>query len=332
MIRFLPFIIGLAIVAPLPLFVSNQYHLHTIIMVLLYAYLATSWNIVGGFAGQLSFGHAAFMAIGGYTSTILSAQMGISPWIGMIIGGLLAAGVAVLIGLPTFRLRGAYYAIATIAFSTGLMIILQTVKDIGPIHIGGSEGLSVPLLTDATFFDYQFLSKVPYYYIILAFSAMILFVSWSIERSKLGFYLTAIREDEDAAKALGINVPRSKLLAAGISAFFTAIGGTFYIQLLRYLEPHHVAGPEFSNQMVFLAIVGGIGTVFGPFVGGVILTTVAEVTRVMFTDLPSGTHLVIYGAAVVLVVLYYPKGILAPILNAFIWMGHKVRKPKERKE
>src|SRR6185437_9095958 len=136
-------------------------------------------------------------------------------------GGLIAAFIAVLIGLPTFRLRGAYYAISTIAFATGLMVILSTVKKIGPVQFGGAEGLSITLLSDATFFDFQFLSKIPYYYIILVFSAIILFVSWYIDRSKLGFYLTAIREDEDAAKALGINVIRSKLIAAGLSAFFT---------------------------------------------------------------------------------------------------------------
>jgi branched-chain amino acid transport system permease protein len=298
----------------LPFFIDNPYLLHSCIMVLLYAYLTTSWNIVGGFAGQLSFGHSAFMAIGGYVSTLLFIYLELTPWLGMIAGGLTAALVAVLIGIPTFRLRGAYYAIATVAFSAGLSVILQTVKEVGPVHLGAAEGLAVPMKTDASFFDFQFLSKVPYYYIILIFTSVILFVSWYIERSKLGYYLTAIREDEEAAKALGINVRRTKLTAAGISAFFTAIGGTFFAQLIRYLEPHHIAGPDFSMQMVFLAIVGGIGTVFGPFVGAIILSTVAEITRVSFgADLPPGTHLVIYGVAVMLVMLFSPKGILEPL-------------------
>jgi branched-chain amino acid transport system permease protein len=315
--RYIPLSLLLLVALFMPMFISNQYHLHTVIMILLYAYLATSWNIVGGFAGQLSLGHAAFMAIGGYTSTILFSQMGISPWIGMIVGGLIAAFIAVLIGLPTFRLKGAYYAISTIAFATGLMLILSTVKNIGPIKIGGAEGLSITLLSETTFFDFQFLSKVPYYYIILVFCAVILFVSWYVERSKLGFYLTAIREDEEAAKALGINVIKSKLIAAGLSAFFTALGGSFYAQLFRYLEPHHIAGMDFSIQMVFLAIVGGIGTVYGPFVGGILLTAVAEFTRVNFTDLPPGTHLVIYGVAVLLVILYFPKGIITPLQDLY---------------
>lgn len=312
-----PLIVFLILAAVLPLFVTNTYYLNTLILILLYSYLASCWNIVGGFAGQLSFGHSAFLAIGAYTSTILFSQFGISPWIGMILGGVIAGFIAVLIGIPTSRLRGAYYAIATIAFSSGLMIILLTVKNIGPINIGGAEGLNVTFLREATFLDFQFMSKVPYYYIILAFSILILFISWLIDRSKLGFYLTALREDEEAAKALGINVAKTKLMAAGISGFFTAIGGTFYAQYFRYLEPHFLAGPDFSNQMVFLAIVGGIATVYGPFVGGIILTTIAEVTRVTFTDLPSGTHLVIYGAIVLFVILFFPKGITAPIQEKY---------------
>lgn len=315
--KYIPLIVFSVLALIVPVFVTESYHLNTIITILLYAYLATTWNIVGGFAGQLSFGHSAFLAIGAYASTILFSQYGVSPWIGMIVGGLLAALIAVLIGIPTFRLRGAYYAIATIAFATGLMYILTTVKNIGPINLGGAEGLSVTFKTDAGFFDFQFLDKVPYYYILIIFAAIALFASWFIERSKLGFYLTAIREDEDAARALGINVTKTKLTAAGISAFLTAMGGTFYAQYFRYLEPHYLAGPDFSNQMVFLAIVGGIGTVFGPFVGGLILTAIAEYVRVTFVDLPPGTHLVIYGVAVLLVILYFPKGILEPIKALF---------------
>lgn len=315
--KYIPLVLITLVALLLPLFVTNSYHLNTIVTILLYAYLATAWNIVGGFAGQLSLGHAAFLAIGAYTSTILFSQYGVSPWLGMIVGGILAACIAILIGIPTFRLKGAYYAIATIAFATGLMHILTTVKSIGPVQLGAAEGLSVGMKMDATFFDFQFISKVPYYYILIAFSVLALVVSWYIDRSKLGFYLTAIREDEEAARALGINVSKIKLTAAGISAFLTAMGGTFYAQYFRYLEPHFIAGSEFSTQMVFLAIVGGIGTVFGPFVGGILLTALAEFVRVSFVDLPPGTHLVIYGMAVLLVILYFPKGILEPILRLF---------------
>lgn len=313
--RYLPLVLLSVLFLVLPAFITDDYILLSCIYILFYAYLATSWNIVGGFAGQLSFGHAAFMAVGGYISTLLFVHLGLTPWVGMIVGGLVAAAVAVIIGIPTFRLRGAYYAIATIAFSAGLLTILKSIKHIGTIDLGASEGLILPLKTDGTFLDFQFVSKVPYYYIILVFLAAILLVSWLIERSKLGFYLTALREDEEAAKALGINTARVKLYAAGISGFFTAIGGTFFGQLIGYLQPDTVAGPEMSAQMVFLAIVGGIGTVFVPFVGAILLTAVGEITRVTFGDTIPGLHLVIYGVIVALVILYCPKGILEPIQN-----------------
>jgi branched-chain amino acid transport system permease protein len=308
-----------AVMLLLPLFIDNPYILHSFIMILFYAYLATSWNIVGGIAGQLSLGHSAFLAVGGYVSTLLYIHLGLTPWLGMLAGGISAAFVAMLIGIPSFRLKGAYYAIATIAFAEGLSVILETVKEIGPIELGAAEGIMVPLKTDATFLDFQFMSKTTYYYIIMAFLAVVIFVTWYIERSKLGFYLTALREDEEAAKALGINTQRVKLIAAGISAFFTAIGGTFFAQLIRYLEPATIAGFDLSAQMVFLSIVGGLGTVFGPFVGAVLLTSIGEITRINFGDTIPGLHLVLYGTAVVLVMLYCPKGILEPLKKLFKW-------------
>ncbi|MED4602097.1 branched-chain amino acid ABC transporter permease [Paenibacillus validus] len=314
--KFLPIIIvGLIFAAVPPLLGNDEYLLKSCVFILLNAYLATSWNIVGGYAGQLSFGHAAFMAIGGYVSTLLFMNTGLSPWIGMLIGGIVVAIISVLIGIPTFRFKGAYFAIATVAFSGGLLTILKSVPKIGPIELGSSEGLIIPLVTDGGIASFQFLSSVPYYYIILAFTAIVLFVSWYIERSKLGFYLTAIREDEEAAKALGINTARVKLYAAAISGFFTAIGGTFFGQLMGILQPDTVAGAEMSAHMVFNAIVGGIGTVFGPFIGAILLGTVGEVSRVYLGDGIPGLHLVIYGIIVTIVIVFWPKGIVEPLQN-----------------
>jgi branched-chain amino acid transport system permease protein len=316
--RFLPVIIVGLLLAVVPQLLGNDdYLLKSCVFILLNAYLATSWNIVGGFAGQLSFGHAAFMALGGYISTLLFMNLGLSPWIGMLIGGVVVAGISVLIGIPTFRFKGAYFAIATVAFSGGLLTILKSVPKIGPIELGSSEGLIIPLNTDGGFASFQFISSVPYYYIILIFTAIVLFVSWFIERSKLGFYLTAIREDEEAAKALGISTSRVKLYAAAISGFFTAIGGTFFGQLMGILQPDTVAGAEMSAQMVFNTIVGGIGTVFGPFVGAILLGVVGEVSRVYLGDSIPGLHLIIYGIVVTLVILFSPKGIVGPLQNFF---------------
>lgn len=318
--KYIPILILALIALSIPAYITNQFLLHSVVMILLYAYLSTSWNIVGGFAGQLSLGHSAFMAIGGYTSTLLGLHFGLSPWIGMIAGAFAAALVAVLIGIPSFRLRGAYYALATIAFAEALSMLLQTVKEVGPVDLGGAEGLRVLTIQDPGLWDFQFLSKVPYYYIILAFLAVALFVSWYVDRSKLGYYLTAIREDEDAAKALGIDTAKTKLVAAGLSAFLTAIGGTFFVQLIRYVEPSTIAGVDLSVQMVFLAVVGGLGTVFGPLVGSIVLTTLGTVTQVYLGSSNAGLHLIIYGLAVVCVVLFMPagQGIIHPILR---WLG-----------
>lgn len=315
--KYIPLGMLALVVLSIPLVIDNQYILHSIVMILLYAYLSTSWNIVGGFAGQLSLGHASFMAIGGYASTLLAIHFGLTPWIGMLVGGCIAAFVAVLVGIPSFRLKGAYYSLATVAFAEGLSMILQTVNRVGSIELGGAEGLRVASIPDAGLLDFQSLSKVPYYYIILTFLTVVVFVSWYIDRSKLGYYLTALKEDEDAAKALGINTQRVKLFAAGLSAFFTALGGTFFAQFIRYVEPATIAGIDLSTQMVFLAVVGGLGTVFGPLVGSIVLTTLATITQIYFSGSSSGLHLIIYGLAVISVVLFLPPGhgIIHPIMD-----------------
>jgi branched-chain amino acid transport system permease protein len=315
--KYIPLLFLVLIAVFIPAVIESQFVLHSIVMILLYAYLSTSWNIVGGFAGQLSLGHSSFMAIGGYASTLLALHLGISPWLGMIVGAFAAAFLAVMIGIPSFRLKGAYYSLATIAFAEALAMLLQTVKEIGHIELGGAEGLRVPMIPDAGLWDFQFMSKTPYYYIILSFLIVVLFVCWYIDRSKLGYYLTAIKEDEDAAKALGINTQRTKLIAAGLSAFFTAIGGSFFVQLIRYCEPATIAGIDLSVQMVFLAVVGGLGTVFGPLIGSIILTTLATLTQIYLGNSSFGLHLIIYGLAVVSVILFMPpgQGIIHPILR-----------------
>jgi branched-chain amino acid transport system permease protein len=298
-----------------PLVVTNPYFLHVVIMVLFYAYCASSWNIIGGFAGQLSLGHSAFLAIGAYTTALLFINLQISPWISMFIGGAIAAAVSVIIGIPAFRLRGAYYAISTIAFAEGLKVILETVKKVGTWNLGAAEGLMVPLVGNSVV-AFQFNSKVPYYFIILIMLITVISATIWIERSKLGYYLSAIKEDEEAAAALGINTRRVKLIAAGLSAFFTAMGGAFFLQLIRYLEPATVAGFNLSGQMVFFSIIGGLGTVFGPLFGSIALTLFGEITRIYLAS-TSGIHLLIYGAAVVLVIIFMPVGIFEPIKQLF---------------
>jgi len=298
----------LIVLAGLPLFVTNPYNLHIMAIILFWAFLASAWNIVGGFAGQLSLGHGVYVATGAYVSSLLFANYGISPWFGMVIGGLVAALMGFIVGYPTLRLKGAYYALATVGFAEGFRVILINTEKIGQWQTGGAQGFLVPLLGNAPKYM-QFMSKAPYYYIALTLLIIVIGVSIWIDRSKFGYYLTALREDEDAALALGINTARTKLIAATLSAFFTGVGGVYYAQLIRYLEPNAVSGAMMSNQIVFLAIVGGKGTVLGPMIGGIFLTIIGEGTRILFGQL-MGLHLFLYGIIVVLFVIFKPRGII----------------------
>lgn len=293
----------------IPQFVTKPYYLHVITMCLLWAYLAASWNIFTGFAGPLSLGHGIYTAIGAYVTIILFNEFNISPWIGMFVGAGGAVLMSLLIGFPTFKLRGAYYALSTVAIGSGVVVLIENTSTIGNLTVGGAEGLTVKLMGNAPLY-FQFMSKVPYYYIALMMVIIIILVSYWLKNSRLGYYLSALKEDEDAAAALGINVRVAKLKAVAISAFFTAIGGVFYAMLIRYLEPVAIAGPLMSNQMVFLAIVGGSGTVFGPIIGGITLSAISELVRFYLGSLAQGLHLFIYGLIVVIMIMFKPQGLI----------------------
>lgn len=304
-------LIGLVVILLLvPMMVTRPYFLHVIIMCLLWAYLASSWNIIGGFAGQLSLGHGIYTATGAYVTMMLFNTFGISPWLGLFVGGAAAVLISVLIGFPTFGLRGAYYALATVAISEGIVVIINSTHELGPFSVGGAEGLIVKMVGDSAA-ALQFSSKIPYYYLILFMLFLVIAVSYWIKTSKLGYCLIALKEDEDAAAAMGINVRNNKLIAAMISAFMTALGGVFYAVLIRYLEPNAIAGGSMSTQMVFLSIVGGSGTILGPVIGGILLSLISEVIRFYLGGQLMGLHLFIYGVIVLLVIMYQPRGIVA---------------------
>lgn len=293
----------------LPMAVTNPYYLHVIIMCILWAYLASCWNIIGGFAGQLSLGHGIYTAVGAYVTIILFNTFGLSPWLGLFVGGGAAVLLSLIIGYPTFGLRGAYYALATVAISEGIVVLITNTGNIGHFVVGGAEGLIVKMVGNSAT-AMQFDSKVPYYYIVLFMLFMIMFVAKWLKDSKLGYYLVALREDEDAAAAIGIDVRRNKLIAGAISAFFTALGGVFYAVLIRYLEPNAIAGAGMSTQMVFLTIVGGAGTVLGPVVGGILLSLASEIIRFYLGGQLMGLHLFIYGMIVLLMIIFQPKGLM----------------------
>lgn len=314
-LRFVQLLFGgvLALLAA-ALVLRDRYLTHVATLVLLYAYLSLSWDIIGGLAGQLSLGHVAYFGLGSYTSVLLFIYSGLSPWIGMVVGGIIAVLFAVLIGYPTLRLRGAYFALSTIALSEVLRIIVSGTEQVGEYRIGGAQGINVPLLGQAPWL-FQFSSKSTYFWIMVAFVAIALVVHIRIERSRLGYWLMAIREDQDAASALGINVHITKLLALCVSAFLTALGGAFYAQWMLYIEPDRVLSGDFSIELVVLALIGGKGRASGPILGAFLLVPLAEMLRSALGGGVQGAHLLVYGALVVLVVLLIPSGLIGPLQN-----------------
>jgi branched-chain amino acid transport system permease protein len=314
----------------LPLWMSSPTYLQVMILLFFYAYLTTSWNLVGGFAGVLPLGHSAYVGIGAYTSTVLFMHFGLSPWIGMFAGGILASIVGTIIGIPTLKLRGAYFALSTMAFGEGVRVLIENTHKIGPFVINGPRGICIPLQN--SFVNFQFMSKVPYYYIILIMLCIVLFITWYISRIRIGYYLAGGGEEPEAAESLGVNVAKYKVIAMALSCFLTGLAGTFYAQLMLYFYPKQILGLDFSFEIAFIALIGGRGTIAGPVLGALILRPVSEFTRMYLSSVLPGLHLVIYGLVLILVMLYVPYGLQEPAKKFYNWALEKVTGTEKEKE
>lgn len=311
-----------------PFMVTNEYILQVAIKLLLFAYLGSGWNIISGFGGQLSLGHAAYVGIGAYISTLLFIYLNISPWIGMIIGGIISTAFGIIVGYPCFKLRGSYYALATIAYGELVRIFIQNTNKIGSIDLKGAQGILVPMKGN-TLWYYQFTSKAPYYYIILIMTLLIVFLCQFIKMSKFGFYLAAIGDNQEAAESLGVNSAKMKLIAAGISSFVMALGGTFYAQLLLYISPQSLLIDTFSTEVALVGIVGG-AQVMGPVIGSLLLTPLSEATRILLGGRFIGVHLVVYGVILMMVITYAPLGIWPFLHNLYHRTLGRLGDPKYR--
>jgi branched-chain amino acid transport system permease protein len=296
----------------------SSYLLHIVIIGLWLAYLASAWNLVGGFAGQHSLGHALFVGIGAYASTLLFIHLGLSPWLGSLAGALAAGLVAWLIGFLSFRygIKGPYFFLATIAFAEVGKILVSNIA-----VLGGASGLAVPMRGQAPVL-FQFDSKYPYLAVMGLLLAAVLALSARIRRSGFGLALLALRENEAAARASGVAAERSKITALVLSAMLCALGGSFYAQYTLFVEPQSMFGMGLSLEIVLFAIVGGIGTVFGPAIGALALYAVAEVTRHLVSLGQSGNfHLIVYALILVVVVMFFPEGL------AGAWRRRRSRGP-----
>jgi branched-chain amino acid transport system permease protein len=290
--------------------VSNRYAVDIMIRTFLWAGLALAWNIAGGYAGLISFGHAAFFGIGAYTSTILLLNYGVPPWFGMFAGALIAGCAGALLTMVCARLRGPFFILSTLAAGEVVRIAALNWRTL----TGGPEGLEIPPVPSVV--DMVFKSQWPYATIVIAYMLAMFALSVWIEQTRYGYYLFATRDDEDGASAIGINPRHTRTAAMAVSAATTAIGGTLFAQYFLYLDPTHVISPDISFQFALICAVGGLGTASGPVFGALIIVPLSELLRGLLSQSTSGLHLVIYGIIVIIVILYFPSGISGAISRA----------------
>lgn len=297
----------------LPLLGVSAYFMHILIQVLIWAFIYTSWALMGRL-GLVSLGHGAFMGIGAYTVVLLWNFFGITPWIGIPVGVVLAVLLALVVGYPCFRFRivGHYFALVTLALGEVVRLTIIALRD----HTGGSLGLTPNRYGDGTsLYALQFAEKEYFYFLALFVWLAGLGVWVLVERSMLRYALIAVGEDEDAAASLGIRVTLQKLRITALSAALTALGGGIYVQYQAYVNPNTVSGVVVSLQIVFAAIAGGMFTALGPTVGALFTITLAEILRISFGAQIIGLDISIYGVLLILFIIFLPKGILGSALE-----------------
>ncbi len=296
-------VLFVALVASIPLMTDSGVTLNFVMMALYAALLSQAWNILGGFGGQFSFGHALFFGTGAYLQAMAQIHGGVNPWLALAVAVSGGAGAGVMVGALSFRygLKGSYFALVTMAFAEVFRILALSVP-----FTGAGVGLMLPL--QESFANMQFASRKGYVYLILAFVTIALLVTWGLKHSRFGAYLQAVRDNEDSARAVGVSPFRVKLAAIALSGGLMAAGGAFYVQVFQYIDPGIAFGPGTSVEALVAAIVGGIGTLWGPLLGALVLHVLSDITRNMFGQLP-GINMVIYGVVLVTIVMFLPRGI-----------------------
>ena len=296
----------LVLAAALPWLVTDVYTENLLILILLYAGLSQAWNVLGGYCGQISLGHALYFGLGGYTSTMLLLSCGLPPVVGMVVGGLVGSLGALLVGWPCFRLSGHYYAVATVVVGEiGYLLFINW------DFVGGASGLTVPIAGRSWLYMQFGTSKLPWIYITLAFAALAWTVAYLVEGSRWGYSWRAVKDDVTAARSLAVRVFPSKMAAAAISGFLTGMGGAIYAQYVGYIDPDSILAGSFSILIALPAVLGGVGTLWGPLLGSAVLIPVSELSRSYLGSSGSGVDLMIYGGLIVAVSLARPAGLVS---------------------
>jgi branched-chain amino acid transport system permease protein len=300
---------AIALLGIVPLVISSNVVLNFLVLVFLVALVGQGWNLLGGYGGQYSFGHSAFFGTGAYVTAVLQVRYGVNAWLGLCIGIAAGALVGAAIGALSFRsgLKGSYFALATLAFAE----VLRIAASVAPVT---GAGVGTLIALDLRPEALQFQGRAPFYWIALGFVGASLLLVQAIEDSRFGTYLIAVRENEDAAEALGVNTTAVKLQAMTISAAMTAAGGCFYAQYFLFIDADIAYGPWISIEALLAPMIGGIGTVFGPLLGALIVKTLGELGKLATGDAP-GLDLVIYGCVLILVVAAAPRGISGILLD-----------------
>lgn len=309
-------VVFVALAASIPLATDSGVILNFVMMALYAALLAQAWNILGGFGGQFSFGHAVFFGTGAYLQAIAQLHGGLNAWLALFLAVAGGAGVGVFVGALSFRygLKGSYFALVTLAFAEVFRILALSVP-----FTGAGVGLMLPLRE--SFANMQFGSRKGFVYLVLGFVTAALLVTWWLKNSRFGAYLQAVRDNEDAARAIGVSPFGVKLGAIALSGGFMGAGGAFYVQVFQYIDPGIAYGPGTSVEALVAAIVGGMGTVWGPVLGALVLHGLSDLTRNLFGQLP-GINMVIYGVVLVLIVMFLPRGIAGLGATAkSLWQG-----------
>ena len=290
-------------VALIPFLTDSGVVLNFVMMSLYACLLAQAWNLLGGFGGQFSFGHALFFGVGAYIQVIAQVQGGWNPWLALPVAMLVSAAVGAFVGALSFRygLKGSYFALVTLAFAEVFRILALSVS-----FTGAGVGLMLPL--NESLSNMQFTSRAGYVWLVLSLVTLALLVTAWLRHSRFGAYLQAVRDNEDAALAVGVNPFRIKLVAIVLSGALMGAGGAFYAQVFQYIDPGLAFGPHTSVEALVGAIVGGMGTLWGPVLGALALHVLADVTRNLLGQLP-GINMVIYGIVLIVIVMFLPRGI-----------------------